>query len=546
MHRARDTKRNRVGSLFFSGLPLCVGLAIVAFATGAEAQGQPNILWLSSEDNGPELGAYGDSYVDTPNLDRLANRGLVYLNAWSNAPVCAPARTALITGMYPAANGAHHMRSRTRLPAQVQMFPQLLRDAGYYTTNNAKEDYNLEKPGQLWDESSTDAHWRNRPDGVPFFAVFNFGATHESQIRRRPHQLVHDPAGVVLPAYHPDTPEVRRDWAQYYDKLTEMDAQVGAHLADLAAAGLADDTIVVYFGDHGVGLPRGKRSLNDSGLRVPLIVYVPPRFRDMAGERYRPGSTTDQLAAFVDLAPTMLSLAGLAPPEHMHGGALLGAYQARPGDYLHGFRDRMDERYDFVSGVRDARYLCVRNYMPHRIYGQHVSYMFETPTTQVWKALYDADRLEPPQTFFWETKPAEELYDLQTDPHEVRNLASDPGQQGTLQRLRAALRDHLLSIRDLGFLPEPELHDKTGAGAPYRLGHDAVRYPLETILDTAELASQPGIEAVAELKVALSHPDSTVRYWGAVGLLARGQPAVGNAGDELRHALGVTRRRAYG
>ena len=309
MHRARDTKRNRVGSLFSCGLPLCVGLAIVAFATGAEAQGQPNILWLSSEDNGPELGAYGDSYADTPNLDRLADRGLVYLNAWSNAPVCAPARTALITGMYPTANGAHHMRSRTRLPAQVQMFPQLLRNAGYYTINNAKEDYNLEKPGQVWDESSTDAHWRNRPDGVPFFAVFNFGATHESQIRRRPHQLVHDPAGVVLPAYHPDTPEVRRDWAQYYDKLTEMDAQVGAHLADPAGAGLADDTIVVYFGDHGVGLPRGKRSLNDSGLRVPLIVYVPPRFRDMAGESYRPGSLTDQLAAFVDLAPTMLSLA---------------------------------------------------------------------------------------------------------------------------------------------------------------------------------------------------------------------------------------------
>ena len=222
----------------------------------------------------------------------------------------------------------------------------------------------------------------------------------------------------------------------------------------------------------------------------------------------------------------------------MHGRALLGAYQAKPGDYLYGFRDRMDERYDFVRGVRDARYLYVRNYMPHRVYGQHVSYMFETPTTQVWKALYDADRLEPPQTFFWETKPAEELYDLQTDPDEVRNLASDPGQQGTLQRLRAALRGHLLSIRDLGFLPEPELHDKTGAGAPYRLGHDAVRYPLETILDTAELASQPGIKAVAELKIALSHPDSTVRYWGAVGLLARGQPAVGNAGGELRHALG--------
>lgn len=521
---------------------LVLGAAVVAGAWPSHAQERPNILWLSSEDNGPALGAYGDAYADTPNLDRLAERGRVYLNAWSNAPVCAPARTAIITGMYPPAVGAHHMRSRVRLPDGVPMFPQLLRAAGYYTTNNAKEDYNVEKPGRVWDESSNEAHWRNRPghggpEAAPFFAVFNLGITHESRIRQRPHRAVHDPAGVRVPAYHPDTPEVRRDWAQYYDRLTEMDAQVGERLAEIEAAGLAGDTIVVYFGDHGVGLPRGKRSLLNSGLRVPLIVYVPPRFRELAGDGYRAGESTAELAAFVDLAPTMLSLAGIPPPDHMHGRALLGPHRDPPAEYLYGFRGRMDERYDFVRGVRDHRYLYVRNYAPHRIYGQHVAYMFQTPTTRVWKALYDGGRLEPAQRRFWETKPAEELYDLEADPDEVNDLAADPRHAATLARLRGVLRDHLFAIRDLGFLPESELLARAGGGAPYDLGRDDERYPLAEIVETADLATRPGVPAVPEMTAALGHADSAVRYWGAVGLLARGEPAVGAARLRLREAL---------
>lgn len=521
---------------------LVLGAAVVAGAGPSHARERPNILWLSSEDNGPALGAYGDAYADTPNLDRLAERGTVYLNAWSNAPVCAPARTAIITGMYPPALGAHHMRSRVRLPDGVPMFPQLLRAAGYYATNNAKEDYNVEKPDRVWDESSNEAHWRNRPGhggpgAAPFFAVFNLGVTHESRIRQRPHRAVHDPAGVRVPAYHPDTPEVRRDWAQYYDRLTEMDAQVGERLAEIEAAGLAGDTIVVYFGDHGVGLPRGKRSLLNSGLRVPLIVYVPPRFRELAGDGYRAGESTAELAAFVDLAPTMLSLAGIPPPDHMHGRALLGPHRDPPAEYLHGFRGRMDERYDFVRGVRDHRYLYVRNYAPHRIYGQHVAYMFQTPTTRVWRALYDGGRLEPAQRRFWETKPAEELYDLEADPDEVNDLAADPRHAATLARLRGVLRDHLFAIRDLGFLPESELLSRSGGGAPYDLGRDDDRYPLAEIVETADLATRPGVPAVPEMTAALGHADSAVRYWGAVGLLARGEPAVGVARLRLREAL---------
>ena len=228
-------------------MPLRTILIAACLAVPA-AGAPPNILWISSEDNGPHLGVYGDSYADTPNLDTLGRRGMIYRNAWSTAPVCAPARTTIISGMYPPSTGSQHMRSMARLPSSMRMFPQYLRDAGYYASNNAKEDYNLEKPGQVWDESSRQAHWRNRAPGQPFFAVFNFTVTHESQIRMRPHKAIHDPATVRVPAFHPDTEVSRRDWAQYHDKITEMDAMAGRVLAELREDGLEEDTIVFYWG----------------------------------------------------------------------------------------------------------------------------------------------------------------------------------------------------------------------------------------------------------------------------------------------------------
>lgn len=293
------------------------------------------------------------------------------------------------------------MRSMVPLPAAFRMFPRILREHGYYTTNNAKEDYNLEKNGQVWDESSATAHWRNRQPGQPFFAVFNTTVTHESQIRARAHDAVHDPARAPLPAYHPDTPETRQDWAQYYDKMTEVDRFAGERLRELESAGLSEDTIVFYFGDHGPGLPRLKRWPYDSGLRVPLIVYIPERFRRLAPPDYRPGAASTRLVSFMDLAPTVLSLAGIEPPSWMQGRAAMGPFAAPAPQYLFGLRGRMDERYDLVRSVTDGRYVYVRNFMPHRIYGQFLAYMFETPTTRVWRRWYDEGRLSAPQRAFW-------------------------------------------------------------------------------------------------------------------------------------------------
>jgi hypothetical protein len=428
------------------------------------------------------------------------------------------------------------MRSMLPFPKGKQMFPQLLRAAGYYCSNQAKEDYNLAKPGQVWDDSSVKGHWRNRTLGQPFFAIFNSEKSHESKLRARPHTAIHDPAKVRIPAYHPDTPEVRRDWAQYYDTVTAADADAGLRLKELAEDGLADDTIVFYFADHGSGMPRSKRSACDSGLHVPLIVYIPEKFRALMPPDYKPGSHSDRLVSFVDLAPTVLVLAGLEPPAWMQGRAFVGRNPSR-NSFLFGFRGRMDERPDLVRSATDGRYVYVRNYLPNRVPGQHVEYMFQTPTTRVWKQLHDSGKLTPAQDAFWKPKSAEELYDLQSDPDEVANLAFDPAQAETLKRLRKAQQELALRIRDVGFLPERELHTRFRGASPYDGAREAPADPFRRIFEAAEMASRRTPEDIPALRGMLQNDDSAVRYWAAMGMVIRGARAVEAARDELRAAL---------
>jgi len=513
---------------------LALLLPLSAFAA------QPNILWVSSEDHNPDLGCYGDTYATTPNIDQLATRSLRYTHAWAAAPVCAPTRTTIISGLHAPSSGGDHMRSMVAYPAGQKMFPQLLREAGYYTTNHTKEDYNLQHPGQTWDVSSAQAHWRNRPAGKPFFAVFNSTKSHESQIIKlgADGKPVHDPAKARVPAYHPDTPEVRRDWALYYDSVTAADADAGEVLAQLAADGLADDTIVFYWADHGSGMPRSKRWPSDSGLHVPLIVHIPEKFKDLRPADYLPGGTTDRPVSFADFAPTMCSLAGITPPAWMQGYAFLGKFIAPAQPYVYGFRGRMDERYDLVRSVTDGRYVYLRNYLPHLSQGQHVDTQFKTPTTAVWRKLYDEGKLNPAQSIFWQTpKAPEELYDLQNDRDEVNNLAASPAHQATLARLRAAQQAHSRRIRDLGFIPEGERLTRAGAQAPYDFGHDDTKYPFERVFAAAELASALKPEAAPALKKLLTDPDSAVRYWGAIGLSMRGPSVVNGARNEFTAAL---------
>ena len=497
----------------------------------------PNILWLTSEDNGPHLGCYGDKYANTPNLDGLAARGMIYTRAISNAPVCAPARTTIISGMYPTSTGAEHMRSMTNLPKGFKMYPVYLRELGYYCTNNSKEDYNLAKDGQVWNEGGRKATWANRPDkDQPFFAIHNFTISHESQIRKRPHQQVHDPKKVRIPAYHPDTPEVRQDWAQYYDKLSEMDKMVGEKLQLLEEQGLAEDTIIFYFGDHGSGMPRSKRWPYFSGINVPLIVHVPAKWKHLASSEYKAGGSSDRRVGFIDLAPTLLSIAGQRPPQHMQGHAFMGTEEAPAQEFGYGFRGRMDERYDMVRSVVGKKFIYIRNYMPHKLYGQHVSYMFQTPTTQVWKKMFDEGKLNESQSYFWKTKPPEELYDLDNDPDEVNNLAKSRKHADILMSMRRAHLDHINQIIDVGFLPEGEIHSRSAGSNPYDMARTD-KYPYKRIFLAADMASGLSPWATKTLINYLKDKDSAIRYWGAMGLLMRGKKGLSMTGKYLEKAL---------
>jgi uncharacterized sulfatase len=500
---------------------------------------QPNILWLTSEDHGPEMGCYGDKIARTPNVDALAAKGMIFKKAWSVAPVCAPARTAIISGLYPSSSGGLHMRSMVMMPEGTKMYPQFLGEAGYYCTNNSKTDYNVREQGKVWDESSGNATWKNRAEGQPFFAIFNSTKSHESQIRTRPHKQITKPEDVRVPSYHPDTPEVRQDWAQYYDKVSEADADAGKRLQELAEAGLAEDTIVFYYGDHGSGMPRGKRWPSNSGLHVPMVVYFPEKWKHLAPKEYSAGGQSDRMVSFVDLAPTLLSIVGIKPPTWMQGHAFAGPHQTEPQPFLYGERGRMDERMDLVRSVTDGRYVYLRNYYPHVSQAQRVAYQFETPTTRVWNQLFTEGKTTAAQSLFWRTpKDSEELYDLLSDRDEVVNLASSPEHKPMLEKLRAAQRDHLAKVRDVCFLPEHEMHLRSEGSTPYDTAHDPAKYPFEKILAAADLASGMDSTAAPELaRLMTEDKDSAVRFWGALGLLMRGESAEHDQSTALLKAL---------
>ncbi|MBL7645816.1 MAG: sulfatase-like hydrolase/transferase [Candidatus Hydrogenedentes bacterium] len=472
----------------------------------------PNILWLSAEDLSPDLGCYGDTYATTPNLDAFAKRAIRYDRAFSHAGVCAPSRSGLITGMYPTTIGTQHMRCSGIPPAGVKCFPEYLRAAGYYCTNNSKTDYQFEPPLSAWDENSKKAHWKNRPEGAPFFSVFNSVTTHEGQVRSRdPERLAqiealgdlrHDPAGVTLPPYHADTPATRKDWAQYHDLITLMDREVGEALAELEAAGLAEDTIIWFWGDHGRGLTRCKRWLYDSGTRVPLLVHVPEKYRAWvcpdAPDSLAPGNT-DRLVSFIDFAPTILSIAGVALPGHFQGQAFLGKETAPPREYVFGARDRMDEAYDCIRTVRDKRFRYFRNYMPWLTYAQRIEYMDQMPMAQDLRRLHGEGKLDAVQSlWFAGTKPEEELYDLDADPHEINNLAGDPAFEGELQRLRKVHLEWAHETKDLGYLPEPEMDAlKWPGGRAPRCARPAL---WETPTGLALASGTPGSSVLYRLK----------------------------------------------
>jgi N-sulfoglucosamine sulfohydrolase len=421
------------------------------------AADRPNIIWIVGEDLGPELGCYGDAYSHTPNIDKLASEGARFTRAFTHAPVCAPSRSGLITGRYPTSIGTHHMRSKLLKPPAT--FTQRLRECGYHVSWPGKTDFNFDAPREAFD--ATNHNWRRQLPPQPFFAYVNLGTTHESQIRGTAAQFAkntaklksadrHDPAKATLPPYYPETPETRRDWANYYDLITAVDYQVAEVLADIERHGIASNTVVFFFGDHGRGLPRAKRWIYDSGIHVPLIVRWPGQIK--------PATMREDLVAFVDFAPTVLSLAGCAIQKDLDGQVFLGPNRAADRKYIYAARDRMDEAYDRIRCVRDTRFKYIRNFHPELPYAQRIDYMEEMPTTRVWRELNAAGKLKGPQTlWFSKNKPREEFYDLENDPHEINNLADSQLHRVKLDELRGALDRWIADTHDMGAIPETEL-----------------------------------------------------------------------------------------
>jgi arylsulfatase A-like enzyme len=500
-----------------------VVLVLSVVVAGLAAADRPNVIWIVSEDNSPKLGCYGEPLSRTPVLDGLAKRGVRYTNARSAAPVCAPSRCSIITARFATALGTQNMRSRWPIPEDIRFFPEYLREAGYYCTNNAKTDYNIgnDRIKQAWDESSKTAHWKNRPAGKPFFAVFNTELTHESCLHKR-EQLTTDPATVRVPAYLPDLPEVRQDIAQYHDRIAQMDGFVGGKLKELEAAGLLDSTIVVYYSDHGGAIPRGKRFLYDSGTRVPLIISVPERFKDLAPQAA--GTVCDDQVSLIDMGPTVLSWCGVALPSGIHGRAVAGPSRTPAPAVGFSFRDRMDERYDGSRAVYDGRYVYIRNYHPLVPNGQYLDYLWKAASMKAWADAFAAGKLTPPQSLFFQPKPTEELFDSTTDPDNVVNLAAEPARAADLERLRKALHERLLSLRDTGFLPEPLLHGLRGAQPALTYAADDGHFPIARLLPLIDrMQIQRDASTVA---AGLTDASPVVRWWAvASAALLEQEPA---------------------
>jgi N-sulfoglucosamine sulfohydrolase len=510
--------------------------AAVLLAASAAAADRPNILWITSEDNSPYLGCYGDPQAHTPNLDRLAAQGVRYRNAFANAPVCSSARSTLIMGMHAPALGILHHRSRITIPEQFLLYPQHLRNAGYYVTNNVKTDYNVANPRQPWDANSNVAHYKNRAPGQPFFAIFNHTASHESQVTPREGKTAFriPPEKVVLPPYHPDTPEIRRDWANYYDQMTLMDSQAGALLEELEKSGLADNTIVFYYSDHGGALPRGKRNIHDSGTRVPLIIRFPAKWAHLAPARA--GEWVDDPVSFVDFPATLLSLCGVRVPEYHHGRAFLGGQKAPPRQHVFLYRARMDERYDTVRAVRDREFRYVRNYSPHRPWGQRQTYPFQVqPSMRSWFAEFEAGRLNEVQAAYWKPKPSEEFYEVARDPHEIRNAIGDRRHAAKVAELRRKLRAEMIAIRDTGLIPEGMFTRLAGNRTLYDYAQSSA-YPIERVVDLADKATSREAKFLPDLITALDDPHPVIRYWAATGcVILQGQ--AGRAKAKLQARL---------
>ncbi|OXU13943.1 sulfatase family protein [Sedimentisphaera salicampi] len=514
---------------------LALSLAAVnpvsSFADNHSKQ-KPNVLWITIEDTSLFFGCYGDEVAKTPNVDKLAEEGTLFTNAFANSPVCSPARTALITGMHVGQLGGGNHRSAAAIPDSVKGFPTYLRKNGYYCTNNKKKDYNFKDAWhwakRTWDETSGQATWRNRKPGQPFFHVQNFLDSHQSRVSVNSYERfkkniqsqlspeeITKPEEVKVPPFYHDTPEVRKAYARMYDCITLVDRQIGELLDKLKEDGLYEETIIFFFADHGEGMPRFKTNPLGLGLRVPLVVRVPKKYRDLV--KLKPGTKTDKLISFVDLGPTVLNITGSKIGDNMSGAPVLG-----PGkidkEFIFGSTNIVGTAEQHSRTVSDGRYTYVRNYMPHLGYAQPQRYCDGAEIMHLLRDYYKAGELEEAaEAYMSPGRPAEALYDYKFDPWNVHNLAEKTGYESILEKMRSINQNKILEIRDLHFLHPWEIETRGGKFTPFEFKDYSRVYPLEKIMSVAELVGK-GRKVLSKQIKALEDEEPAVRYWGLIGL----------------------------
>ena len=515
-------------------MTLRLALALLACTTVSHAADRPNFVWLISEDNSTHyLKLFNERGAETPRIAELARHGLLFENAFSNSPVCSVARTTLITGCYgPRIGTQYHRRSVTvPMPAGLRMFPAYLRDAGYYTTNSSKKDYNALEGQGVWDESSKKASWRQRKAGQPFFHKQSFGTTHESSLHFPAKVMQNeatktDPKSVFVAPYHPDTPTFRYTYARYHDRIQAVDQQIGKVVDQLAADGLLDDTFVFYFGDHGGVLPRGKGYAYESGLHVPLVVRVPENWKHLVDAPS--GTRVSGFVSFIDFGPTLLHLAGLDVSQAVDGRAFLGEDisldDVNQRDEAFGYADRFDEKYDLVRTLRKGKYEYVRSYQPFNFDGLQNNYRYRMLAYAEWRELYHAGKLNATQRQFFEPRASEALYDIENDPYETNNLSTDPAFAATTARLRNRLREIVKGLPDLSLYPESYLVDHA-FDDPVAFGQKH-RAEIAKLVDVADLSLISFEDASKSIEQALTSDDPWQRYWALIACSSHGDDAV--------------------
>ena len=527
---------------FLTWTLLAVTLGALAVVP-AGAEDRPNILWLTSEDNGISwVSCYGGTNCRTPAIDQLAAEGFRYTHCFDNAAVCAPTRSTWITGMYAISNGTQPMRSRNKIPHEkIPYYPDLLREAGYHTSNSIKTDYNIggRPDNDCWDVMDRNVRygWRERQSGQPFFAVVNTTSSHESRAHGEAKNLRNDPAKMQLASYHPDLPAIRRSYAQYADAVENMDRDIQTALDALKADGLYDDTIIVYNSDHGGVMPRSKRFLYSSGVHCPLVIRIPEKYQHLWPAE-KPGTTVDRLVSFVDMPKTWLSLAGARIPGTLQGTIFLGQGIEPEPEYHLSFRERADDRCDSVRMVRDKRYAYHKNYMPYAPAGQYLAYLWKIPAAPAWEQYHREGKTDAITGRFFEPRVSEEFYDTVEDFDNVRNLIDAPEHQAKIAEMRQAMRRMQLELYDSGLMPETMRERRAAEHGVtiYELVRDPQLYPLESYLDAADLALARDRKNLPALIEGMSDADACIRYWSVVGLHLLDESAAPAAGA-LKSAL---------